>query len=759
MSAPSVLMLINTTGLQYDDRLRKESGSLQASGAAVQIVGLEYANRAGQSVVYDGVRARTIALRSRRWFPQSRGLVVKTGEMYLRFVAAVLALRPDVVWCHDLEMGGLIPLLAVLRALGLIKRVVWDQHELPPDGLRASALYRRMFGWLLRCCDTIVMANAERRTLVREWVHTPRTPIEVLNNYPDARFGEQPRQPLPSEVVAWLDGEPFLLAQGGANPDRHLNSLVAAVLRNRQFRLVVVGPFGARLVADLEQEHGSSLRQRVLFTGPVPQLELTRFIDHAYASVVLYQATSANTRLCAPNRLYQALIRGVPVVVGSNPPMADLVAAANCGIVLNTDGADVDDLCAALDRLESRHEELARAASVKRDLTWESQLAVVARIAGAQPSPAFTTVCLLPVATDARIQRRLTALTKLGVTPTVLAFDRPYYPGKPMAGGFECLGRIEHGNYLGRLRPLLSALPRVRAAGAAADVVYAFSLDLLALAWLATRGRRRQPKLVYEVADIHPTLVGRGFRASVMRAIERRLLRDASLLVVTSEAFITGFYHGIQGVCDIRYELVENKPELGQFEPPIPRPREEPGPIVIGYFGVIRCERSWHVLRRLAEQGNGRIHVYLRGVPLNLPNFEQQAAESRWIQYSGPYVAPDELADMYSRVDLLWVAHRVDDNNSLLWNRTNRFYEGCAFQKPMIGQARTQDGGVIHDRGLGPLVDLADPEAAIERVLQITAAEIEQWQANVSRLPRSVYCENGEHERLSNRIRVLASAV
>ena len=52
-----------------------------------------------------------------------------------------------------------------------------------------------------------------------------------------------------------------------------------------------------------------------------------------------------------------------------------------------------------------------------------------------------------------------------------------------------------------------------------------------------------------------------------------------------------------------------------------------------------------------------------------------------------------------------------------------------------------------------------DPEAAIERVLQITAAEIEQWQANVSRLPRSVYCENGEHERLSNRIRVLASAV
>ena len=758
MSAPSVLMLINTTGLQYDDRLRKESGSLQAAGAAVQIVGLEYANRAGRSVVYDNVPARTIALGSRRWFAQSRGLVVKTAEMYLRFIAAVLAVRPDVVWCHDLELGGLIPVLAVFRALGVIRRVVWDQHELPPDGLRASALYRRMFGWLLRRCDSIVMANGERRTLVREWL-APRTPIEVLNNYPDARFGEQPRQPLPANAVEWLDGEPFLLAQGGANPDRHLNSLVAAVLRNRRFRLVVVGPFSARLAADLEQQHGSSLRQRVLFTGPVPQLELARFIDHAYASVILYQATTANTRLCAPNRLYQALIRGVPVVVGSNPPMADLVAASNCGVVLNTDGGDVDDLCAAFERLEGRHEEFAQAAAIKRDLTWESQQDTVGRIAGVPCRSAFTTVCLLPVATDARIQRRLAALTRLGVQPTVLAFDRPYYPGKPMAGGFECLGRIEHGKYLGRLRPLLAALPRVRAACGAADVVYAFSLDLLALAWLATRARRRKPKLIYEVADIHPTLVGRGVGAAVMRAIERRLLRDASLLVVTSEAFITGFYNGVQGVCDIRYELVENKPELGPFEAPAARPRRQAGPIVIGYFGVIRCERSWHVLRRLAEQGNGRINVYLRGVPLNIPNFEQEAAESRWIQYGGPYVAPDELAEMYNRVDLLWVAHRVDDNNSLLWNRTNRFYEGCAFQRPMIGQTGTQDGAVIQGRGLGPLVDLANEDATVEQVLQMTAGEIEQWQANVSRLPRSIYAENGEHERLSHQIRELASAV
>jgi succinoglycan biosynthesis protein ExoL len=425
---------------------------------------------------------------------------------------------------------------------------------------------------------------------------------------------------------------------------------------------------------------------------------------------------------------------------------------------LQSDGADVDDLCDGLRRLEARYAEFKKAAASKRDLTWESQEATVTRIAGTSGSPAIKTVCLLPVATDARIQRRLAAFARLGVEPTVLAFERPYYPGKPITGGYQSLGRVEHGKYFSRLRPLLFALPKVRSACKTADVVYAFSLDLLALAWLATRMTRRRPRFVYEVADIHPTLVGRGVRAAIMRGIERKLLNDSSLLVVTSEAFITGFYRDIQGMSGLRYQLVENKPELDAGDEPAPRPRLEQPHITIGYFGVLRCERSWRVLRRLAEQGQGRIKVYLRGVPLNIPNFEAEARESPWVEYGGPYVAPDELRTMYDQIDLLWVAHRVDENNSLLWNRTNRFYEGCAFQKPMIAQVGTQDCTVVIDRGLGLAIDLLNPDAVVDRIARITPSDLEQWQSSVSRLPRSVYRENGEHEQLTRQIRALANA-
>lgn len=386
----SVLMVINTTGLEYDDRLRKETGSLRALGREVRILALEYANRAARLRVYDGVEATTIQLRSRRWMPQGRGLVIKTLEMYARFLANIIRARPDVVWCHDLEMSGLVPALALLRRVGLIRRIVWDQHELPPDARLASPLYKRAYRWLVGRCDTIVMANRERRDLVRAWLRGDRhPPIEVLENYPDSRFGALAVRELPDDVVAWLDGAPYLLAQGGANPDRHLDSLVAAVMRTQRIKLVVVGPYAAQRVADLERTHGAAFRQKVRLTGPVPQLHLATFIDHAYASVVLYQADSANTRLCAPNRLYQALARGVPVIVGSNPPMAELVKTLGCGIVLRTDGGDVHDLVGGIRRLEAQYRELTHHAATSLAPVWETQQPVVSRIVQAHSSTTY----------------------------------------------------------------------------------------------------------------------------------------------------------------------------------------------------------------------------------------------------------------------------------------------------------------------------------------------------------------------------------
>ena len=68
------------------------------------------------------------------------------------------------------------------------------------------------------------------------------------------------------------------------------------------------------------------------------------YIDNAVASIVPYNAAKQNNHLCTDDSLYQALLRGVPVIVGSNPPMKSLLERLGCGIVLQYDGRDVVDI-------------------------------------------------------------------------------------------------------------------------------------------------------------------------------------------------------------------------------------------------------------------------------------------------------------------------------------------------------------------------------------------------------------------------------
>jgi succinoglycan biosynthesis protein ExoL len=356
---------------------------------------------------------------------------------------------------------------------------------------------------------------------------------------------------------------------------------------------------------------------------------------------------------------------------------------------------------------------------------------------------------LLPVLSQARYHKRIIALDKLGIQPNILAFEREYYPGKPWPGGYRSLGHLQHGHYYKRLVPFVKALLTVRSAAKESDVIYAFGLDILLLGWLASRTLDKRPKIIYEVGDIRAVLIGRSLLSRGLRWLERYLLRSVDVLVTTSEAFITGYFQGVQGLTDLCYQVIENKLD-GDV---LPQPKGLTAHngwseiLRIGCFGLIRCHRSWEVLKRAVERGNGRVQVYVRGVSMGLENLEEEAQRLPYIEYGGPYVVPDDLPAMYGQVDMVWAAHHHGETN-FRWARANRFYEACYFKRPLFGQVGTLDGQIIEEWGLGACVDLLDVEGAVDRILRISEVELAQWRKNVAQLPKEVYIYTGEHERL-----------
>jgi len=355
---------------------------------------------------------------------------------------------------------------------------------------------------------------------------------------------------------------------------------------------------------------------------------------------------------------------------------------------------------------------------------------------------------LLPLLGHPRIHKRIRALEAGGASVRVLAFERavPFTVGDLPA--YESLGPLQDGKYLNRVGRYLGALPQVRAAAAQSDVLYCFSADLLSLGALALVGLGERPKLVVEVADIRAVLVGEGAAAKAARAVEAQVIQQADLVVVTSQAFLGGYYGGVQGLPELPGFVLENKVDASALLPAQPPGEDWDGVLRIVYSGLMCCTRSWDVLDQLASAGGARVHIRLHGIlQAGLERLEKEVLDRPNVEYLGPFEAPKDLPQVFGPADLVWIAHAYGAANQA-WSRANRFYQAGYFGKPMAAQSGTEDARVVASEGLGPVIDLHNPGAAVEQLLAIEHDDLLRWRRNVAAAPEALFVITDDHARL-----------
>lgn len=359
-------------------------------------------------------------------------------------------------------------------------------------------------------------------------------------------------------------------------------------------------------------------------------------------------------------------------------------------------------------------------------------------------------VLLVPALSSVDGQNRLLELEKLGVECQVAGFKRKYYPGKEWGREVKSLGYIEHVNYFKRLKVLIKALPAIRKISRGSSYVYTFSFDILLISYLSLIGMRNKPAFVHDVSDIRPVFIGKHLPAKGLRWLERFLLRRVKVVVVTSQAYVSEYFHKIQKLYGVTFHLIENKLNPGTS----PEPSEHPARLnktensfTIGYFGLIRCERSLQVLLEAATRFQGRISVMIRGVFLGTESYQKSIEEHPFMSYGGPYVAPDDLREIHDEVDLSWLVHAHSSENTK-WSRIFRFYHAAYYKCPMIVQEGSQDGLVVDKLGLGLTVDIFDSGSVMEALDSLTFEDLEIWQSSLNRLPEEISLITDEYKKL-----------
>ncbi len=333
------------------------------------------------------VPARTrggLMARGRRGIAGSRRMAAIALTVRSQTRGAV-KVAPDADLVHAMAYMGIPVGLAVAKRRGA--RVVYDARDIYVDAGNLSRLpapMRRVVAarerrWA-RAADRVVTVNRPYAEVMAERWTLP-LPVIAMNcayrtdppDPPERRFHAQLGLPDTARVV---------LYQGGFSPGRGIEQLVAAIRDVPGAVLVLLG-YGVLLPA-IESMAADpalvdpALGRRVRVMAAVPPDALLGWVAAADVVAMPIQPSTLNHRLTTPNKLFEAMAVGVPVVASDLPGMAPIVTETGCGVVCDpTDPAAIATaLRAILDApAEERRAYRTRAlAAAHATYCWEHQV-------------------------------------------------------------------------------------------------------------------------------------------------------------------------------------------------------------------------------------------------------------------------------------------------------------------------------------------------------------------------------------------------
>jgi len=321
---------------------------------------------------------------------------------------------------------------------------------------------------------------------------------------------------------------------------------------------------------------------------------------------------------------------------------------------------------------------------------------------------------------DPAVRRRVLMLLAGGARVKLAGFRRDANPLAVIEGIEPIeLGTTHDGRFVQRIGAIAKGCFSLRQAlrnVERPDVIIARNLDMLAIARKAVSVLGGDVPIVYECLDIHRLLLRPDIAGKTLRASEAFLGRDARLLITSSPAFVEHYFRPLSGITAPTMMLENKVLELNETmaRPLVPAaspPKD--GPWRIGWFGALRCRKSLALLSAFSRKMEGRFEIVLRGRPAysQFDDFEGFVRNEPFMQFHGPYRSPEELSDIYSDVHFTWAIDFFEEGQNSKWLLPNRLYEGCRFGRVPIALRGTETARFLAIRGLGMLLDKAEPEA------------------------------------------------
>ena len=349
-------LIVVSSDPRYDARSTKFLNSLLEAGLKARVIGTSSDNEAEETEAI--IRVPVDARGGKKFFLQ----------FYGRIVPRCLNTPAKVVIAGDLF--SLPPAILAKRKsmrFGIQSRLIYDSKELYRELPSLKRKKSSFLFWMIvenqsiKRTDRVLTVNESIAEILEVKWHLP---VTVVMNVPESSVAITGRPKSLDRI--------FLAFSGGLQPERGLENLIRLVsLLPRKYEIRFVGDGSMR--EELERlAQKLDVGSRVHFVGRVKNSEVIDRLSQSHVGIYLMENTGLCHYLALPNKLFQFLSAGLPVIVPTFPEMEKIVRKYDVG--KSVDPKNLEEAARAVVAITSDAEVyrryVANCEKAARELNW-----------------------------------------------------------------------------------------------------------------------------------------------------------------------------------------------------------------------------------------------------------------------------------------------------------------------------------------------------------------------------------------------------
>lgn len=294
--------------------------------------------------------------------------------------SAITSHRPDIIHANDLETLS----AAIWAKKSTGGKVVYDAHEIAVEeypGMPFGSQWWRSFQErrLIKRTDAVLTIGEETAHFLSK--RYGLNDIGIIYNSPDA-IGMTSQGGL-HKACGLSKDVPLAVFTGYLRADRGLVEILQAISLISELHFARVGPSKA----DLDDEFCAlankfGINARVHNIEAVDPMQTATFIQDADVALIVNRNFSTNVDLALPNKLFDALLANVPLVVGRQSAVARVVQEEGVGVIV--DEEDPSSIADGIRRVISQSEFYRLDEDARRGVSdrygWAAQVKAIEQI-------------------------------------------------------------------------------------------------------------------------------------------------------------------------------------------------------------------------------------------------------------------------------------------------------------------------------------------------------------------------------------------